>query len=57
MRRRSSTWLPESRYFKMPYTVGCAANFITVAFAILVLIIYDLPTRLPVSASNMSVSL
>jgi choline transport protein len=54
VRRRSSIWLPESRYFRMPSVLGWAANLTTVLFAILVLIFYDFPTVLPVSGSSMS---
>jgi choline transport protein len=54
MRGRSSTWLPESRSFRMPPVLGWAANITTVLFAIFVLVFYDFPTALPVTGSNMS---
>ncbi|KAJ5989526.1 hypothetical protein N7481_004736 [Penicillium waksmanii] len=53
-RKRSETWLPRDRSFRLPGLSGFAANIITICFAILVLIFYDFPTSLPVSGSSMN---
>ncbi|KAJ5375252.1 hypothetical protein N7517_007258 [Penicillium concentricum] len=53
-RKRSETWLPRYRAFRLPSMVGWSVNAITIGFAILVLIFYDLPTVLPVTGSNMN---
>lgn len=55
-RKRSPTWLPQSRSFRLPGPVGYAMNIVTVCFAVLVLVFYDFPTVMPVQASNMSES-
>ena len=52
-RRRSSEFLPESRCFKLGI-FGWPSNFVTLAFALLILVFYDFPTIMPVSAGNMS---
>ncbi|KAJ5174067.1 uncharacterized protein N7500_001998 [Penicillium coprophilum] len=52
-RKRSEFWLPRDRAFRLPSVVGWSVNAITIGFAILVLIFYDLPTVLPVTGSNM----
>jgi choline transport protein len=54
VRGRSTIWLPDSRYFRMPSVLGWVANLMTVLFAILVLVFYDFPTALPVTGSSMS---
>ncbi|KAH8725196.1 amino acid/polyamine transporter I [Phaeosphaeriaceae sp. PMI808] len=53
-RKRSSVWLPESRYFKLPSVLGWVANILTVLFAIFVLVFYSFPVALPVTATNMN---
>lgn len=53
-RKRSSVWLPQTRYFKVPNVVGWIANVTTVLFAVFVLIFYDFPSVMPVKGSNMS---
>ncbi|OQE43616.1 hypothetical protein PENCOP_c003G06867 [Penicillium coprophilum] len=53
-RKRSEIWLPRDRAFRLPSVVGWSVNAITIGFAILVLIFYDLPTVLPVTGSNMN---
>lgn len=55
-RKRSETWLPRERSFRMPSGVGWTMNIVTICFAILVLIFYDLPIVMPVTGSNMSKS-
>lgn len=52
--KRSSRFLPNDRPFRLYNPIGWAANFLTVVFAIIVLIFYSLPVVLPVNASNMS---
>lgn len=56
-RKRSSVWLPQNRYFKIPSLMGWLANITTVLFAIFTLVFYTFPVQLPVTASNMSKSL
>lgn len=52
---RSSKFLPASRSFRLGI-FGWVANFVTVAFAILVLVFYDFPPVVPVTGGNMSKS-
>ena len=54
VRRRSSTWLPNTRGFRLPSPLGWAANMLTVGFAVLVVVFYDFPTVVPVTGSSMS---
>lgn len=53
-RGRSSTFLPTNRPFKLRWGMGWVANFLTVAFAVIVMIFYNFPVVLPVTSSNMS---
>lgn len=53
-RKRSATWLPGSRSFRLPHPIGWMVNIVTVCFAVLVLVFYDFPTVMPVTGSNMS---
>jgi choline transport protein len=53
-RKRSEEWLPASRSFRLPNLAGWTVNVITIGFALLVLVFYDLPTVLPVTGSNMN---
>lgn len=53
-RKRSETWLPRKRSFRLPGFCGFAVNITTICFAILVLVFYDFPTVIPVSGSNMN---
>jgi choline transport protein len=53
-RKRSSLWLPQNRYFRLPSILGWAANIVTVLFAIFVLVLYTFPAALPVTGSSMS---
>lgn len=53
-RKRSETWLPRERSFRLPGFSGFVVNIITICFAILVLIFYDFPTTIPVSGSSMN---
>ncbi|KAL5046725.1 hypothetical protein BDW71DRAFT_197401 [Aspergillus fruticulosus] len=55
-RRRASSWLPESRKFRLPGAAGWAANVTTICFAALVLVVYNLPTVMPVTGHNMNYS-
>lgn len=52
-RGRSSEFLPPSRSFKLGI-FGWVSNSVTVAFALLILVFYDFPAVVPVSAGNMS---
>ena len=52
-RRRSADFLPASRKFNLGI-FGWVANGLTVVFAILVLIFYNLPFSLPIKPGNMS---
>jgi choline transport protein len=52
-RRRSNEFLPAPRSFKLGIC-GWLFNFVTVAFAPLILVFYDFPAVVPVSAGNMS---
>jgi len=53
-RGRSSVWLPQNRYFRLPSLLGWTANIVTVGFAIFVLVFYCFPVAMPVAGSNMS---
>ncbi|KAH7386800.1 amino acid/polyamine transporter I [Phaeosphaeria sp. MPI-PUGE-AT-0046c] len=53
-RKRSSIWLPQTRYFKLPSVLGWTANVVTVFMAIFVLIFYCFPVAMPVTGSNMN---
>lgn len=55
-RGRASSWLPESRKFRLPGPVGWTVNLTTVCLAIVVLVFYNFPTVMPVTGSNMSES-
>lgn len=55
-RRRASQVLPPNRSFILRGPLGWVANGATVAFAVVVLVFYNLPTILPVTGSNMSTS-
>jgi choline transport protein len=55
-RKRSSDILPPHRLFKLWGPIGWIANFLTMAFAIIVVIFYDFPVIMPAQASNMSES-
>jgi choline transport protein len=52
-RKRTSTYLPGSRYFKLG-AFGWVANMVTVAFAVIVFIFFQFPFVMPVTASNMN---
>jgi len=52
--RRSTSFLPTHRPFKLPGPIGWLANIATISFAMVVLIFYDFPVVLPVSGSNMN---
>jgi choline transport protein len=52
-RKRSATFLPGSRYLKLG-RFGWVANFLTVAFAIIVIIFFNFPTVMPVEPGNMN---
>ncbi|KAH3906713.1 hypothetical protein HBI56_229000 [Parastagonospora nodorum] len=53
-RRRSSTWLPQTRYVNPPSVVGWTANIVTVMFAVFVLVFYCFPVAKPVTGSSMN---
>lgn len=53
-RKRSSIWLPKTRYFKLPSVVGWIANGTTIFLALFSLVFYCLPVALPVTGTNMS---
>lgn len=53
-RRRSSTWLPQTRYVRPPPVLGWTANIVTVLFAMFVLVFYCFPVSKPVTGSSMS---
>ncbi|BCS25253.1 uncharacterized protein APUU_41697S [Aspergillus puulaauensis] len=55
-RGRASSWLPESRKFRLPGPVGWTANLTTVCLAVVVLVFYNFPTVMPVTGSNMNYS-
>lgn len=55
-RKRSSVWLPPTRYFKLPSILGWTANVVTVCVAVFVLVFYTFPVAMPVTGSNMSKS-
>jgi choline transport protein len=55
-RKRSSVWLPNARYFKLPSFLGWTANITTVFVAVFVLVFYTFPVAMPVTGSNMSKS-
>ncbi|KAJ5280539.1 hypothetical protein N7478_005911 [Penicillium angulare] len=53
-RKRSDFWLPRTRSFRLPSTVGWISNIVTICFAILVLVFYNFPTTMPVSGGSMN---
>lgn len=53
-RGRSSIWLPQTRYFKLPSVLGWIANMVTVFVAVFVLIFYTFPVAMPVTGTNMN---
>lgn len=53
-RRRGPQWLPKTRGFRLPGVVGWIANSVTCLFGLLVLIFFDFPFVVPVTAGNMS---
>jgi choline transport protein len=55
-RGRPSSILPNTRIFGLPRAFGWVANIFTVAFAIVCVVFYDIPSLRPVTASNMSKS-
>lgn len=55
-RGRSAHFLPSRRPFKLPGVFGWFANIFTVIFAVVVVVFYNFPVFLPVTASNMSKS-
>ena len=52
-RRRSSTYLPANRRFRLG-VFGWVANIVTIAFGILTLVFYCFPSEMPVTGGNMS---
>jgi choline transport protein len=54
LRKRTRDLLPPNRPFKLWEPIGWIANFLTVAFAIIVVIFYNFPVIMPVQVSNMS---
>ncbi|CAG7921092.1 unnamed protein product [Penicillium olsonii] len=52
-RRRSATYLPSTRFFKLGI-FGWVSNIVTVAFGCVVLIFYNFPSKMPVSGGNMN---
>jgi choline transport protein len=52
-RKRSTTYLPTSRYFKLGY-FGWVANALTVVMAVVATIFYNFPAVMPVTSSSMS---
>lgn len=52
-RRRSKAYLPSTRYFKLG-VFGWLANAVTVAFAAIVLVFFNFPVYMPVTAGNMN---
>jgi choline transport protein len=53
LRGRSDAYLPSNRYFKLG-AAGWVANSMTVAFAIVVVIFFNFPFVMPVSAGSMN---
>lgn len=56
VRRRSSTFLPPTRPFKLPNVVGYVVNAMTIVWAIVITVFFCFPTSLPVTGGNMSMS-
>ncbi|EEP81302.1 conserved hypothetical protein [Uncinocarpus reesii 1704] len=52
-RKRASRWLPSDRKFNLGL-FGWAANVVTCAFGILVLVFYDFPFVMPATSGNMN---
>lgn len=52
-RRRSSTYLPPSRRFRLGW-LGWISNAMTIAFGVIALVFYCFPAEFPVSGGNMS---
>ncbi|RVX72561.1 hypothetical protein B0A52_03751 [Exophiala mesophila] len=53
-RKRSHSFLPIDRPFKLYSPIGWLVNIVTVVFAIIVVIFYNFPVILPVVGSNMN---
>ncbi|KAJ5342271.1 hypothetical protein N7541_011395 [Penicillium brevicompactum] len=52
-RRRSATYLPANRFFKLGI-LGWVSNAVTVIFGIVTLIFYSFPSEMPATAGNMN---
>ncbi|PKX99343.1 putative choline transport protein [Aspergillus novofumigatus IBT 16806] len=53
-RRRSAEYLPPSRPFKVPRTVGYACNVMTIVWAVVTTVFFTFPTTFPVTGGNMN---
>lgn len=53
-RRRDPHYLPPNRAFWVPGWVGCAANVMTIAWAVIITIFFCFPAAFPVEGGNMS---
>ncbi|GES64997.1 choline transport protein [Aspergillus terreus] len=54
VRRRSSTFLPPTRPFRLPNIVGYVVNVMTIVWAIVITVFFCFPTSLPVTGGNMN---
>ncbi|KAL3473351.1 amino acid/polyamine transporter I [Aspergillus californicus] len=54
LRKRSLTYLPETRPFRVPHVVGYICNAFCVIWAVILTVFFCLPTALPVTGGNMN---
>ncbi|KAE8385571.1 amino acid/polyamine transporter I [Aspergillus alliaceus] len=53
-RRRSTDYLPPSRPFKLPNSVGYTVNVMTIVWAVVLTVFFSFPTVLPATSGNMN---
>lgn len=56
-RRRSASFLPPGRKFKLPTPIGYFSNAVTIIWAVVLLIFFCFPAEFPVTGGNMSMCL
>ncbi|KAF9884821.1 hypothetical protein FE257_001237 [Aspergillus nanangensis] len=54
IRRRSTTYLPTTRTFKLPNVVGYVVNVMCIVWAVVLTVFFCFPTVLPVTGGNMN---
>ncbi|KAL4942955.1 hypothetical protein BDV06DRAFT_235110 [Aspergillus oleicola] len=54
IRRRSTTFLPKTRPFRVPNVLGYICNVVTIIWAVILTVFFCFPTVLPVSGGDMN---